>query len=84
MINFVNDWEYLETDFYMAFYLHLVAHGGLCKTKTEVDNKSKNFFQPSLANLTGSGASKKVLYNYILTFPEMIVLHIYKYFLCIE
>lgn len=61
MINYVNDWEYLELDFYMAFYLHLLAHGGICKTKTEIDNKNKNFFQPSLANLSGSGASKKVI-----------------------
>jgi hypothetical protein len=46
-----------------GFFCHLVAEGGICKTKKEIDNKAANFFQPRLANLGGSNAGKKVIWK---------------------
>lgn len=60
IVNYVNDWEYLEIDFYLIFMCYLVVSGGILKTQIELEKKSANFFQPKLAALKGSGAATKV------------------------
>ena len=59
IVNYVNDWEFYEIDFYLAFAGYLIVKGGTAKKANEVDGRSANFIFPHLASLKGSGAAAK-------------------------
>ena len=59
IVNYINDWEYYEIDFYHSFAGYLILKGGAVKTANEVEGKSGNFIFPHLAYLKGSGAASR-------------------------